>query len=266
MGISLIKSKNFKRILITVLLLSLVAVSLVACGNSGADGDYDYEKENGSAVIGGTVPDDLKDLKLIYQAKINVETDDYNKYISDLEAKIAELGGYISSSNETTSESLKRAVLTIRVPSDNYEAMKKATSLNGTVVNSSHEVVDVTESYMDIEGRLATLKAERDALNAMLEKSENISTMLEIRKEINELNVVIEAYQRQLNSYDSRIAYSSISLTVEQQIENDTTDAGWIMVAIILFIAPETVLGIGICVFFIVFMVKKNKNKKLEKE
>ena len=265
MGISLIKSKNFKRILITVLLLSLVTISLVACGSSSS-GDVNYDAENGSMVGGGTVPEDLKDLKLIYQAKINVETDDYNKYIGDLEAKIVELGGYISSANETTSESLKRAVLTIRVPSDNYEAMKKATALNGTVVNSSHEVVDVTESYTDIEGRLATLKAEREALNTMLEKADSISTMLEIRKEINELNIEIESYQRQLNNYDGRIAYSTISLTVEQEIEDDTAGFGWIIFTIILFIAPETVLATVILVFFVVIIVKKNRIKKLKRE
>ncbi|MBE6663097.1 MAG: DUF4349 domain-containing protein [Ruminococcaceae bacterium] len=258
---NLIKSKNFKRILITVLLLSLVTFSFVACGSSG--GDVNYDAENGSMIGGGTVPEDLKDLKLIYQAKINVETDDYNKYIGDLETKIVELGGYISSANETSSESLKRAVLTIRVPSENYEAMKKATALNGTVVNSSHEVVDVTESYTDIEGRLATLKAEREALNAMLEKADSISTMLEIRKEINELNIEIESYQRQLNSYDGRIAYSTISLTVEQEIEDDTTGFGWIILTIILFIAPETIICMGVCVVIAVIIVKKKKNKRI---
>lgn len=258
---NLIKSKNFKRILITVLLLSLVTFSFVACGSSG--GDVNYDAENGSMIGGGTVPEDLKDLKLIYQAKINVETDDYNKYIGDLETKIVELGGYISSANETSSESLKRAVLTIRVPSENYEAMKKATALNGTVVNSSHEVVDVTESYTDIEGRLATLKAEREALNAMLEKADSISTMLQIRKEINDLNIEIESYQRQLNSYDGRIAYSTISLTVEQEIEDDTTGFGWIILTIILFIAPETIICIGVCVVIAVIIVKKKKNKRI---
>ncbi len=258
---NLIKSKNFKRILITVLLLSLVTFSFVACGSSG--GDVNYDAENGSMIGGGTVPEDLKDLKLIYQAKINVETDDYNKYIGDLETKIVELGGYISSANETSSESLKRAVLTIRVPSENYEAMKKATALNGTVVNSSHEVVDVTESYTDIEGRLATLKAEREALNAMLEKADSISTMLQIRKEINELNIEIESYQRQLNSYDGRIAYSTISLTVEQEIEDDTTGFGWIILTIILFIAPETIICMGVCVVIAVIIVKKKKNKRI---
>lgn len=258
---NLIKSKNFKRILITVLLLSLVTFSFVACGSSG--GDVNYDAENGSMIGGGTVPEDLKDLKLIYQAKINVETDDYSKYIGDLETKIVELGGYISSANETSSESLKRAVLTIRVPSENYEAMKKATALNGTVVNSSHEVVDVTESYTDIEGRLATLKAEREALNAMLEKADSISTMLQIRKEINELNIEIESYQRQLNSYDGRIAYSTISLTVEQEIEDDTTGYGWIILTIILFIAPETIICMGVCVVIAVIIVKKKKNKRI---
>lgn len=258
---NLIKSKNFKRILITVLLLSLVTFSFVACGSSG--GDVNYDAENGSMIGGGTVPEDLKDLKLIYQAKINVETDDYNKYIGDLETKIVELGGYISSANETSSESLKRAVLTIRVPSENYEAMKKATALNGTVVNSSHEVVDVTESYTDIEGRLATLKAEREALNAMLEKADSISTMLQIRKEINDLNIEIESYQRQLNSYDGRIAYSTISLTVEQEIEDDTIGFGWIILTIILFIAPETIICMGVCVVIAVIIVKKKKNKRI---
>ena len=83
MGISLIKSKNFKRILITVLLLSLVTISLVACGSSSS-GDVNYDAENGSMVGGGTVPEDLKDLKLIYQAKLYTDVEYTSTQIDEI--------------------------------------------------------------------------------------------------------------------------------------------------------------------------------------
>lgn len=251
------------KIIIVTLILALFVSFVCACGEA-SDFNSGYDNENGSSVSPGTVPDDLKDLKLIYEARITVETEDYNKYIEELQSKINQYGGYISSSRENTTESLKRGVLTIRVPSENFSDMKAAAANNGVVVSSSHEVKDVTESYMDIEGRLTTLKAERDALNAMLEKAYDVSTMLQIRKEINNLNIEIESYQRQLNKYDSQIAYSTITLTVEQEIDTDG-GSGLVIFLLLLFVLPETILVLGIIVFIIVFK-KRKKSKKFKDE
>ena len=253
----MLKNKALTKIITISLVLLLAIIGVCACG---ADYDSDYGS-NGSSITTGNLPDDFKDLKLIYQAKITVETEDYNRYIEELQIKISEYGGYISSSSENTTETLKKGVLTIRVPSENFNDMKAATALNGVVVNSSHEVLDVTENYTDIEGRLEALKAERDALNAMLAKAEDVSTMLQIRKEINELNIEIETYQRQLNKYDSQIAYSTITLTVMQEID-DGGNSGIVLFVLILFIMPETLLLIGIIVFVIIFVTKKAKKKK----
>jgi hypothetical protein len=258
-----LNNRIITKIIIVTLILALCVSIVCACGGA-ADYDGGYDNQNGSSVSPGTVPDDLKDLKLIYEARITVETEDYNKYIEELQLKINQYGGYISSSRENTTETLKRGVLTIRVPSENFNEMKAATANNGVVVSSSHEVKDVTESYMDIEGRLTTLKAERDALNAMLEKAYDVSTMLQIRKEINNLNIEIESYQRQLNKYDNQIAYSTITLTVEQEIESEGS-SGLVIFLILLFILPETLLCIGIIVFIIVFN-KRKKSKKLKGE
>ncbi len=257
------KNKSVLKIIVITLILLVSVVSTCACGGS-ANFDGGFDKENGASLSPGTVPEDLKDLKLIYQARIVVETEDYNKYMEDLQLKINQYGGYISSSSETTTKSLKRGVLTIRVPSERFSDMKSATAYNGVVVNSSHEVLDVTEGYMDVEGRLTVLKTERDALSAMLEKAEDVSTMLQIRKEINDLNIEIESYQRQLNRYDSQIAYSTITLTVEQEID-DGGNSGLIIFLIILFILPESLLCVGIIVFIIV-LVKKKKAKNINND
>ena len=257
----MLKNKAFAKIITISLVLLLAIIGVCACGENF---DVDYNG-NGSSITTGNLPDEFSELKLIYQAKITVETEDYNKYVEELQMKIGEYGGYISSSSENTTETLKKGVLTIRVPSEKFNDMKAATALNGVVVNSSHEVIDVTENYTDIEGRLEALKAERDALNAMLAKAENVSTMLQIRSEINDLNIEIETYQRQLNKYDSQIAYSTITLTVKQNIDNDE-GFGIVIFVLILFFLPETVLLIGIITFVIIFITKKKAKKKKASE
>ncbi len=258
----MLKNKITTKIIIISLVLMLAVIAVCSC-SSGGDFDSDYNA-NGSSITTGNLPDGFSELKLIYQAKITVETEDYNKYIEELQIKIGEYGGYISSSSENTTETLKKGVLTIRVPSEKFNDMKAATAFNGVVVNSSHEVLDVTESYTDIEGRLEALKAERDALNAMLAKAEDVSTMLQIRKEINELNIEIETYQRQLNKYDSQIAYSTITLTVKQQID-DGGNSGIVIFVLLLFILPETMLLVGIIVYIIISVKRKKSKKSISK-
>lgn len=238
----------------------MLALLLISCG--AAKGDSSSNGAGAEAGLSGsTTPDALDNLKLIYQADIYVETENYTDYMTALKSKVSELGGYISSSKEYTINSDKHAEMVIRVPSENYEAMKEATSVNGEVTSSSHEVIDVTESYMDIEGRLTSLRAQKSALDAMLEKATSVDTMLQIQKEIQNVNYEIESYQRQLNGYDSRIEYSTINLNVTYEGEDDN-GAGWIVLLVFLFIAPEAILIVGIAVFLIVFFVKRSKNKK----
>ncbi len=258
------KIGNKLKFFIILASITVFVLLLISCGASKNELPM-YGGDGETGITGNTMPDALDNLKLIYQADIVVETENYDDYMTALKAKVSELGGYISSSKEYTSGSDKCADMVIRVPSANYEALKQATAVNGEVISSSHEVIDVTESYMDIEGRLTSLRAQKSALDAMLEKATSVDTMLRIQKEIQNVNYEIESYQRQLNGYDNKIAYSTIDLRVTDEGEADT-GIGWIVATIIIFVAPEAVLIVGIAVFLIIFFVKRSKNKKKKEE
>lgn len=210
--------------ILSIILFLLLSVALFSCGssnstgdsfNGGAGGDAEYMPDN----ITGTatqVPE-LSDLKLIYEAYIDLDVENYDECISSIQKEVSDAKGYISSLRENINESSKSASIVIRIPTESYNSVKEEISKLGKVTYSNHSVVDVTGNYIDVEARLQTLRAQKTALDAMLEKATDVSTMLQIQKEIANVNYQIESYQKQLNSYDNRIAYSTVNLDVFQK-------------------------------------------------
>lgn len=202
-----------------ILLIALLTIGLFSCGGSGSANEGGSSNDNnGGYMPGGDVTStpEVPEMKLIYEAYIDIDVEAYNECISAIKKEVTESNGYISSLRENIDGEYKNASLVIRIPTENYNKVKDDIATLGKVTYSNHSVVDVTNNYIDIEARLESLRAQKTALDAMLAKAENVSTMLEIQKEISNVSYEIESYQKQLNSYDNRIAYSTINLSITE--------------------------------------------------
>jgi len=116
------------------------------------------------------------ELKIIRTATLAAETKSYDTAVSSLQAAIAAAGGYVSDSSERgQSGSARYLIMTIRVPADKLDSF--LIGLGGDLLLTEKTVSsdDVTLSYYDLESRLETLRAERTALFAMLEKATTTS-------------------------------------------------------------------------------------------
>lgn len=73
---------------------------------------------------------------------------------------------------ETTGE------LVLRVPSKKTGSLTSYIAQNSTVTKQSSQVLDVTDAYIDTESRLSALKAEKQALEALLNKAGSLSDIM----------------------------------------------------------------------------------------
>jgi hypothetical protein len=69
--------------------------------------------------------------------------------------------------------------------------------------------------------RIATLNAEKDSLTAMLAgftDYKDINAMLQVQQRLYDVIEEIEALQTQLNLYDSKVAMSTVTLTLSEAV------------------------------------------------
>ena len=236
---------------IAVLLALLLLLSLVGCGAKGELSTSDMAMEvpaeepaapmpdyEGWDVIteeeaeaepaeaeSGTAaePDDATVAeKIIYSASLSAETTAFDTAIASIESMVTESGGYIQSSNVsgdtrynddgTTSVVNRYASYTVAVPSEKFEDFLNQTGTIGNVTNLNRSAENITSRYTDTEARIESLKVQEERLLAMMEESGDLESLIALEQRLSEVTYEIESYQRDLNNWDRRVAYSTVSI------------------------------------------------------
>ena len=105
--------------------------------------------------------------KIIYTADIALETKDYDAARAALEQALADAGGWMESSNESSYDNARSLSMTLRVPAENYDSFLAAAGQTASLVRRSEHADDVTAQYTDTAGRIANLEGQRDRLREL---------------------------------------------------------------------------------------------------
>lgn len=216
-------------------ILSLIIVLSFAGCSSSADNFYqsvgDFESNesvseefaNGSyydssADAGETISENssASGRKLIVTVSLSIETLEYEEFISVLQQKVSESGGYIESSdisgNSYNYSRNRYASFTCRIPSAKLDSFLNTVDGIGNVTSSYKQQKDVTLSYVDTEARITSLQTEYDRLIELLAEAENIDTIISLEERLSEVRYQLESYKSQLRTYDNLIDYSTVEI------------------------------------------------------
>lgn len=106
---------------------------------------------------------------------------------------IAALGGYISASDQTNDKDRTIASVTYRFPSARWEDAQAAIREIATkVVNAKTGSSEVTGQVLDLDARIANLRATEQALQAIMAKATKIPDILEVQNQLTAVQGEIE--------------------------------------------------------------------------
>ncbi len=159
---------------------------------SGYGGGYGY--------YGNVVPQlDIEQRKLTKNAYLSVVVEDVNSAINNIAARADEVGGYLVSSNATTPEGLATGDISIRVPSDRLsETLEFLRGLSVKVVSENVSGQDITDQYVDVEERLATLNETKARYEEILADATDINDILNVTQQIMYIQDQIDYYTGQI--------------------------------------------------------------------
>ena len=155
--------------------------------------------------------------KLIRRVNVGMNTDRYNDLIALVREKTSALGGYIENSDEySNSDSRRNMYMLIRIPKDRLDEFLDSALTAGVVTSRSENVEDVTLTYSDLEARLKTLRTEQEKLFELMEKAEDVESIIAIESRLSEISYEIESNASRLRIYDNRISYSTVELRINE--------------------------------------------------
>lgn len=248
----IMKNKNK---MIQLILISMIGISLVACGSAdkGMTSDmtassevmsaveapaemvnYDYTEakteegeEAPAANTNGNEADVTENVssnrKLIRNVNLTVETEKFDGLMGNLETKINELGGYVENSDIYNGSYYseydmgeRSANLTVRIPADKLDDFINQVSSQANITNKSETVEDVTLQYVDLESHKKALSKEQDRLYELLEKAETMEDILKIEEKLADVRYQLESMESQIRTFDNQITYSTVYLCINE--------------------------------------------------
>ncbi len=129
-------------------------------------------------------------------------------------------GGFVQSSTLVEDEAgYKSGYVTVRVPSASFEdTIKTIKDLAVRVDRESITGRDVTEEYTDLEARLRSAKAQEEQYLEILAKAETVQDILAVQSYLQSVRYEIESLQGQINSLGNQTEYSTISVSIVEEV------------------------------------------------
>ncbi|WP_167958928.1 DUF4349 domain-containing protein [Anaerosporobacter faecicola] len=163
--------------------------------------------------------------KIIRRISMALETQEFDGLIESIEKQVAALGGYAESinMNDLLSNSNRYCSMVIRIPSAQLDTFVNGVSKEGNVVSKNMSTEDVTLNYVDTESHIKVLKVEQERLLALIEKADDLESIIVLENRLTEIRYQLESYESQLRSYDNLIEYSTVDISIEEVIHYTPT-------------------------------------------
>ena len=161
--------------------------------------------------------------KIIYSGNVYIETTDFDASLAQLDRSVTQFGGFVQDSNvygrsngDRTAVMDRSAFYVVRIPAERFDEFMTQAGELGNVTSSGRNAVNVTSQYTDYEARLASLYTQEERLLEMLGKTADLDSLIALEARLAEVRYEIEYTERELRNLDQRIAYSTVTIELQE--------------------------------------------------
>lgn len=195
-----------------------VTTVVYASDEGKASGDADIEEMQAIAIaapIGTDVPAGLKVIR-DGRVELRVGVGTFGQISSQLRSIAQDLGGYITAGETYLQEiddvSYTVGWLTMRIPEDRFDdALDRVDGL-GERLSLNVSSQDVTEEYVDLEGRLRYWKTQEEFYTRLMAEATEIDDLVTIQTRMQDVLLNIEQIEGRLRYLDSRTSFSTLTV------------------------------------------------------
>jgi len=157
---------------------------------------------------------------VIHNGQASVEVDKIDPAIVKLRQLAAQLGGYIGNSSMSGGrDQVKSATLELKIPAQRFDQAINGLGTLGKVESVNSTAEDVGEEYVDITARVNNGHRLEDRLIALLAtRTGKLQDVLSVERELARVREEIERYEGRLRYLKSRVATSTLSVTVHEPL------------------------------------------------
>ena len=210
-------------VLLGLLLLSACGTAPVEQRDSSPAGDMEYAIEPAP----GGAPPDVRSVDggttvpaaVITTGHATVHTEDPATAAEEFTTAVTEAGGRIEAVDRSSHLDSPLAVVTARVPAEEFAAVLATLDRYGEVLSQSTQASDVTQQKVDLEARQAALQASIDRLTGLMAEADTVEDLLRAEESLTQRQADLDSLTAQLDHLDDQVAMSTLQVTFTGESE-----------------------------------------------
>ncbi len=163
--------------------------------------------------------------KIIRTASLTIKTVAYEDSMTTLQMLLSQYGGYVEYSSESTStQSLRNASLTLRIPSQSLDDFLAQLESLGRITRRTISADDVTASYQDTAARLENQRLLLSRLQALTDTAADLSDLLALETQLADTQYTIEQLESSLADTDAQVEHATVRISLNEELQPSLTD------------------------------------------
>ena len=156
---------------------------------------------------------------IIRNGNVMIEVDSLELAIAAVRQLAASLGGYVGNVSTSTGEyAVRSATIEVKVPSARFDDALGGVAPLGKVEQSNTTAEDVGEEFVDVTARVTNAKRlEERIVNLLATRAGKLEDVLAVERELARVREEIERYEGRLRFLRTRVAISTLSVTVHEK-------------------------------------------------
>lgn len=188
----------------------------------------------------------LKPLKLIRNAKLSLEVQDYRQFESKLRDLALQVG-YLANAQVSRGDHRTTANLTLMAEASHFDEALAAVKSLGQVKSENLSVEDVSQTYTDLEARQANQRVAAARLREIIQtRTGQLSDVIEAEQALSQVTEELERMEAQKRSLDDRIAFSTLQLEVVEPPPAAVQPSAWAPLRTAVTESTQSLVSLGI--------------------
>lgn len=165
-------------------------------------------------MLEAVAPASVDDALIVRTGSLELEVEDVAATLAGARAEIAALGGYVAGSDEYDQGESRWAMVTYRVPVERFsDAIDALRGLADRVVRESTQSAEVTATVVDLDARIANLRASEAALVEIMDRAGRIDDVLAVQSRLEIVRGQIEQLEAQRANLADQAALSTLTVS-----------------------------------------------------
>ena len=147
-----------------------------------------------------------------------IEVDKVDPAILKIRQLAAQVGGYIANSSISGGrDQIRQATLELKIPAPRYDQAVGSLSTIGKVETVNSTAQDVGEEFVDVTARVSNSRRLEERLITLLStRTGKLDEVLRVERELARVREEIERYEGRLRFLSTRVAISTLTITVHE--------------------------------------------------